>query len=263
MYVSEEKNVKGNLGGDIRAKLVSTETNQIVFDHTWDRQPYGINTYIYCPEYKSFPRVEEQPRKIILDALSITNIPIANKSTHKQPKFSDLAVYPTIISTAEGGETRHEEMERLQKEIPGHNQKMRFHEIFNTDCPADTGWDGHENDASQNIGWPFMVKGKAYYPGRQSNYNAICIGDYAYLYYGSASKGKYFLHMQKRSLTNFEKIWKHIIVLPESLKTKQNNVFKVESIIDSEKTSKLKLVNRKTGLIININADFGKEASVH
>lgn len=251
LHVIENPSHKGR-GGNIRVKLVLEANKEVIFDQTWERQPYDINTYIYCPTYKSFPNVEDQPRKILLEALNITGRAVVGKKAIKRPTFDELAVYSTVLNTSEGGETYNEEMERLNIEIPDQNRRLIFHKTFNADCPLGTGWDGQASDSGQNVGWPFMIKGKAYYPGRQKSYYSLCVSDHAYLYDGYASNGKYFIKMQKRSLVNFEEKWRHIIVLPKTLVAKRNKEYKVKSIIESDNIVKLELVNRFTGKIIDL-----------
>ena len=53
----------------ISAKLVETSTKRTVFDQTWTREDYPVNTNIYCPDYHSFPRADEQPRRLVMEAL--------------------------------------------------------------------------------------------------------------------------------------------------------------------------------------------------
>lgn len=58
----------GGYGG-YRAKLTENASGRIVFDHTWRREPIGGKPGPFCPAYSPFPRVDEQPRKLLMEAL--------------------------------------------------------------------------------------------------------------------------------------------------------------------------------------------------
>jgi hypothetical protein len=54
--------------GTINVKLVEVSTNRTVFDQTWERESHPNANY-YCPDYHSFPSANEQPRKLLMQAL--------------------------------------------------------------------------------------------------------------------------------------------------------------------------------------------------
>ncbi len=62
-----------NYSKSINIILVEDNTNRIVFNHTWQREPYPVNKNHYCPDYKSFPQKNEQPRKMLMQALGLSN----------------------------------------------------------------------------------------------------------------------------------------------------------------------------------------------
>lgn len=48
-----------------KMKLVDKRDDRVVFDYTWKRQDFGINTYIYCPIYN--------PKKLLQEAMGISS----------------------------------------------------------------------------------------------------------------------------------------------------------------------------------------------
>lgn len=57
----------------INAKLIETKTNRVVFDQTWTREDLPLNINFYCPSYQSFPTENDQPRKLIMQALNLSD----------------------------------------------------------------------------------------------------------------------------------------------------------------------------------------------
>jgi len=253
LYVTEYTDEHGH-PGNIRAKLVDTDSGRIIFDQRWEREPYGKNTYIYCPNYSGSPRRDEQPRKILMEALNIENINSLKSTRNQRIAIQSLTV--RIISTTEGGETARDEFERIANEVPFSNKRLRYHKLSNIGCPPGIGWDGLSANPSQNIGWPFKIQDKSYYPGKRNAYDAICVGNHVYLYTGSSAGGIYYLNISKRDLSDFRKSWGYIFVLPKSLETKRDNILKVKDVHDNGSSATLELVNKDTGKIINISVDF-------
>jgi len=60
----------GGYGG-YRAKLTESASGRIVFDHTWLRESFDGKPGPFCPAYSPFPRVGEQPRKLLMEALGL------------------------------------------------------------------------------------------------------------------------------------------------------------------------------------------------
>lgn len=97
----------------IGAKLVETSTNRTVFDQTWERESHPVNTNFYCPDYHSFPTAEQQPRKLLMQALNL-------HATGDKPDKSDAQigvgnrVDGVIIGRADVGITRKMKLAQLK-----------------------------------------------------------------------------------------------------------------------------------------------------
>jgi hypothetical protein len=55
----------------IRIVLVENRKNRVVFDQVWKWEDHKMNTRYFCPEYFSNPTSEQQPRKLIMQALGL------------------------------------------------------------------------------------------------------------------------------------------------------------------------------------------------
>lgn len=64
----------------ISAQLVESTTGRIVFDQTWHREHLPVNHDHYCPDYKSFPNENEQPRRLLIEALKLPKLPTKRSS---------------------------------------------------------------------------------------------------------------------------------------------------------------------------------------
>lgn len=69
LEVSTEKTKQGRILA-INTKLTEASTNRLVFNQRWVREPVPSNGGRYhCPDYNSFPRKGEDPRRLVLEAL--------------------------------------------------------------------------------------------------------------------------------------------------------------------------------------------------
>jgi hypothetical protein len=55
----------------IRIVLVENKKNRVVFDQVWAWEDHKVKTRYFCPEYFSNPDSEQQPRKLIMQALGL------------------------------------------------------------------------------------------------------------------------------------------------------------------------------------------------
>lgn len=65
----------------IGAKLIETESGRVVFDQTWIREDYQLNTDIYCPAYNGFPSEADQPRRLLTQALGLRGTEVGRPRT--------------------------------------------------------------------------------------------------------------------------------------------------------------------------------------
>ena len=245
--------------GSISTKLLEISTDRIVFNETWERENQSqLNHYYYCPDYHSFPKLDEQPRKMISQALNLIG---TNKSEHTDLHYlTSNSIEGAIIEKSNDGLTR--EMKIAQwKEMNPDKKISSMPSLSNTNCPIDIGWK-NANHASHpvDLGRPFLVKDRSYYLSSQRDYNATCDSDSAYIYLGfRVERGnKYRLIIQKRNLQNFQQIWAIKVNISDLEHVTRDDVLKIESVKNVEDTLILELVNDDTGqiLFVELNSIF-------
>ena len=259
----------GNAGDrKINAKLVEVASSRVVFDQTWEKEQLHENSnFHYCPDYHSFPSANDQPRKLLVQAL---NLPTVEKQPDEgRQRTSIRSVEAVIAEEAEGGITRKMRFEQWKKEVDPHfktnsgymfTTSAEYHEWFNTNCPSDIGWDGNNRDTQQHTGWAFMVNGKAYYPTNRSGRNyATCADGVAYLYIGGMRDDKkYYLNITKRTLPEFQQTWAGIILIPNITSAMRDNLLEVQSIKEENGIMTIKLVNEDTGKVLMVQASLAR-----
>lgn len=242
----------------INAKLVEAISKRVVFDQTWEREPLNERTgFHFCPDYYSFPRASDQPRKLLLQSLSISELTRNNVQENLEVKST--TVFEGIVTEeTEEQVTRKTRFETWKKGIDpnfnssvGYMFKSRgdFHEWFNTNCPSDIGWDGSNEESRQHTGWAFMVNGTVHYPTNRIGRNyATCVDDVAYLYIGGMRKdGKYYLNISKRTIPEFRQTWSGIVLIPIIAPPMRENQLEIQSIKEENGLMTLKLIDEDSG----------------
>lgn len=242
----------------ITARLVDAATERVIFDQTWKRENHNdINRYIYCPDYTSFPSQDAQPRKLLMQALGLSDGKPAKQSAVEYEIFPQVA--GAVIERKDGGKTRKM---IVAERYPGLSTLEAFrahsHELTNTNCPADVGWDMRDYNASTNTGRPFKMDGVAHYLRPRDSMSAFCDTGAAYVYQGTDSHGTYYLNIEKRSIPDFRQIWAGIVVIP--IATRRNNVLNVHGIESTSNGVTLELVNDDTGEILLVKAPLADRA---
>jgi hypothetical protein len=238
----------------ITARLVDAATERVIFDHTWNRENHGdINHYIYCPDYYSFPSQGKQPRKLLLHALGLS------EDNKVKQAAVDYEVFPqvsgAVLERKDGGKTLKM---IIAEKYPGLSTGEAFryhgHELINTNCPVDVGWDMQDHNPSMNTGRPFKMGGVAHYLRPRYSVNAFCGTGAAYIYQGTDSHDTYYLNIEKRSIPDFHQIWAGIVVIP--ITVRRNDVLKVRGVENTNNGVTLELVNDDTGDIVLVSAPF-------
>lgn len=237
----------------ISAKLVETSTNRTVFEQTWEREDHPVNTDYYCPDYHSFPSLNEQPRRLVMQGLNLHSTKAITREIVQEAKGWN-SIVGNIIGRKDGGNTRAMKIARWKELAPNDKTSFPYHEIFNTNCPSDIGWDGNNYESRHNTGWPFMVKGRAYYLQHRDRYNATCEGEFAYIYAGTVRDGKYYLNIEKRDLRDFRQVWAVIVVASDLSPSTRDDVLKVQSVKKTTDALTIELVNEDTGQVLLVQA---------
>ena len=237
----------------ISVKLVETSTNRTVFEQTWERENHPVNTNYYCPDYHSFPSLNEQPRQLLMQALNLHATKATSREIAQETRVFDR-IEGNIIGRKDGGTTRAMKIAGWKEMNPNNKTSVPYNEIFNTNCPSDIGWHGSNYESRQNTGWPFMVKGKAYYPRHRDRYNATCEGEFAYIYAGTARDGKYYLNIEKRDIQDFRQVWAGIVVVSDVNPSTRDDVLKIQSIKKATGAVTIELINEDSGQVLLVQA---------
>lgn len=222
--------VEGRL--QIGAKLVEQATERTVFDQVWRAEAKGAR---YCPDYSTFPKEGEQPRKLMTEALAVQSPTAGGYGQVARPREpADNRVNAVIVSNTDDlGLAEQSNPQPINSAVPQSNEVgARRPWTGNRSCPDNVGWDGWGSDSPVRLdtGWPFMVGDRAFYPGRRERYNALCAGDHAYLFFGIARDGKYYLTLEKRRLSDFHRAWSGTVVIQNQDLSTGDDVLKVDTV---------------------------------
>lgn len=253
LYIAE---AKVNHARQIRAKLVERPMGRIVFDHSWKQEANGAR---FCPDYQSFPTPNQQPRALLTRALSL---PQVTKVTAENPDSEAYAnrAEATVISRRLDEETR----EMRSRNLKGH---ALMNSLLNKNCPEGTGWTSKmsrsDTSSVNRIGLPFMVGERAFYPKQRESYNATCSDGYAYLYFSSFSGEKYHLTIEKRAVLDFRQLWNGTIVIPDISLAPQNDVLKIQSVMEDSDGVTLEVINENSGMAAVLKAPIKTQTRRH
>lgn len=186
----------------ISAKLVEQATGRVVFDQTWKSEAQGAR---YCPDYANFPKADAQPRKVLTEALGVQ----ALETENPPPVVAPNRVNGVLIGEVDAP--------IVPAQSSGTNGTLSWK--GNTNCPATVGWTGSPPIRPEGLdtGWAFVVGEKAYYLGSRERYYALCEEGHVYLYSGRRERGKYYLTIEKRRLSDFHRAWSGIVQIESTL----------------------------------------------
>lgn len=234
----------------IRARLLETASNRVVFDHTWFREDLPANEQHYCPDYETGAST---PKQLLAQALGLESTTARRELAQSEP-LTTTQIAGAIIEIKEDGETTDKKFARWKAAHPDQKGTLPSHDNFNTNCPDEVGWDGRNYQPETNTGWPFRIGDQAYYPGNREYYNAICKGDFAYLYSSAFLRGKRSLLVEKRSLVDFRKLWQININLPDTDESGYDNQLRVQAVAERATKLQLELVNDRKGTVLVVEA---------
>lgn len=131
----------------------------------------------YCPDYDSFPSIDDQPRKLVMSALDIDDL--AGRLEHTWFKTSTKTQWSREITAIE--------------KVDGFSK---------TDCIADVSARQFVVDVHKRTG--FLIGDKYFLPKNQALSSYFCVGDRIYLYrYYNEGRG---IQVEERKVDNFSLI---------------------------------------------------------
>ena len=240
----------------LSAQMIDLHTGRTVFEQQWERELRSETGY-YCPEFKFFPKAEEQPRKLIVQSLGLSkDDSLPEKVFYKQPVFQ--SVESEIVAYGQDGLTLKDKLDQWKRLHPDH------HTIYappwvvkNHNCPEGIGLALMDSKSSASTGAPLFVDGRGYYlKGR--DYRATCDEKNIYLYKGSSfsRKNQYNLNIEKRTLPDLRPVWgRNINIKDLKIKVSDDNLL-IESINQNKGTIVINLSHYRTGKTIIIKSEI-------
>lgn len=196
-------------GQAIQVTLVETRTNRTVFDQIWRKErTAGYGSY-YCPDYRSLPSEQEQPRKLVLQSLGLPLSPLNAKKT-ENPADPPHAV-ASIVGREEWSSAQQDDFP-IRERIDG-SGTYQSPPSQDSHCDPAIGWKDQPNERVSFLR-PFAVRERAYY--LPPTYRFICENGSVYFYEGTAAGGKYYLKIEKRDLAQFRRHWVVRVVIPDT-----------------------------------------------
>jgi hypothetical protein len=229
---------------EITAKLLDQKDGRTVFEQTWLEEFGGQ----YCPDYSLFPDEHEQPRKLLIEALG-SPAPFVNVGNPERPvhEASDNRVAAKInILDGAGGPS-------------GNSRPLSSRRKANLNCPDGVGltWQSTlaRSPVGQRLGSAFMVGDKGFHAEtRNKPTNALCAGEHAYLYSGSATNGKYYLYLEKRALADFSQAWAGIVVIDHPTLATPASSLTIESVQEDGRNMTILATHEDTGRQVLLQA---------
>jgi hypothetical protein len=232
----------------ITATLVAVSGERVVFEQAWVTEAQGGSRF--CPSFSSSPSGDQQPRKLLLDALHIATRP--PEKAHTKTNADNRAT--ATITSSKVSEYRPALEPNGSASDPRPPGSLNWR--GNQNCPSDVGWGGAvtKNDSARlDSGWPFFIGSKAYYLNNRNEYSALCQGEFAFLYNSTNSDDKSYLQIEKRSLRNFEILWRGVVEFKPRLTPKLNHV-RLNSIEETPDGISLSITNEDQWLDLLVNA---------
>jgi len=218
----------------IHVSLTDTATRRRVIDQTWTQ--LAPKTPM-CPEFIDAPSPAEQPRKLIIQALSIG--PLAADKFD----WSDRSTFDRYWAVMG---------KRLQWQLVSRSSGDRGRQDI-TNCPADVGW-GEQNTRAPSVGFdPFRINQTFFYHQDKFTVRFRCEGDRIYFYRSWADGNPGTFSIESRSLADFHLLWAGKIALELVGPDTQPIALQVRSATTSASGVKVDIVDPVSGKSVVVN----------
>lgn len=211
--ISKYESRPDRIGSIYHTALTSADGKVTSFEQTWKPEKRGAR---YCPERSSFPGQNDEPRRVLMSAIDI------------KPESAKL---DAIDPTASPGGSK---VARLEPSIVGRFSVPPRGSLANLGCQSGTGYRGFSRlekyPETWELGDPFRVGEKYYYPGWSKFTDAICVGGDAFIYSSHQRGDGLYFRIQKRSIDSFAEEWTAVFKLPtgtEELEEKRTKIIAV------------------------------------
>lgn len=222
--------------------------DQLMFSQTWRPEKRGNS--VYCPDFSTYPKPDEEPRKVISEVLGL------NWST-------EVADEKLTDHVAGGRDAKGSVVERGRLSPTTRTMLPPLPEPTTWDlrlvddlvgrkvhgCPPDVALGGGVGDELMrgSLRTAFSIGDRAYYLESRGRHKLICRGDAVYLHAGGASRDGFYLNVEKRMLSDFRQVWSTRVEVADPILGASSDQFSVISVDDDSGAISVLLANLTNG----------------
>jgi hypothetical protein len=213
----ESEAVREGTASAIRVRLVS-DGGADVINQLWTPDGPG---YHYCPDYQQSPRANQQPRKVVMEALGLSD-----RGDLAGPNFWDTVVRVTGKVVGREGIAGAEWINN------------------NAGCPPGIGF-SYERASKERIpAQSFFFQDMAFMSAGPGIFS-VCTGKSIYIYNSQRSSNDFFLTITRREMKDFSRSWSLNVKLPNADPALQERETRIVAI--AEDTGMVRIRTRHYG----------------
>ena len=199
----------------INIRMVETSSDRVVFDQDW-RYDTGPGRRFKCPDYSSFPGVNQEPRRVVMHALGLSGEQLYDETSQILDREGGWIQRVTLNVTERrlGGITREMKNARW-KESNGVGFPPRWYYFEN--CPDNIVQSADRETVLQFSGLDLKREGKSYYLDKSPRESkVVCDDSHSYTYVGTQNRDGYEISIRQRRLHDFRINWTANLLLENS-----------------------------------------------
>ena len=214
----------GDSGSDIgiNIRMVETSSDRVVFDQDW-RHDTGPGRRYKCPDYSSFPGVDQEPRRVVMQALGLSGdqgYDVTSQILDREGGWIQQ-ISLNVTERRLGGITR-EMKNALWKESNGVGFPPRWYYFEN--CPDNIVQSADRETVLQFSGLDLKREGKSYYLDKSPRESkVVCDDSHIYTYVGKQIRDGYEISIRQRNLDDFRVNWTANLLLENSVEELGDN----------------------------------------
>jgi hypothetical protein len=238
-----------------KLELLRTGDDQLMFSQTWRSEQRG--NQVYCPDFSTYPKTGEEPRKVISDVLGLnwsTELPnerLADDGAGGRGVKGAVVergwLSPTTRTILPRLPTATTWDLRLVDDLVG----RKIH-----GCPPSVALgDGvAEETMRRGVLTAISVGERTYYLEGRDRHKLTCRGDVVYLHAAGASSDGFYLRIEKRTLSDFRQVWSTRVEVFDPILNASSDQFSVISVDDDTGKVGVVLANLTNGQAVRISA---------
>jgi len=238
--------------GTIVARLSDLYLDRVIFEQSWAMEPIASRNY-FCPDYHSFPAADQQPRKLLVQALGLPQ-----ESRLPDDLFYSRLPYEKVEGkVSKLAEKRGSAEERVKAWEQAHPDQWTFPYSVkvNYNCPDNVGWKSATQIPLRNIGNPFAIGDRFYHLGKEGS-RAYCDGDAVYIYQvysGFGRNNQFTLNITKRTLPDLNHLWTRLVKFKSPIVSRRDNEYEIQGFREIRGGADAILVHDRTGKVLKLS----------